>query len=33
VKGLKAGDTVRARVKRVAQSGALILTVKGVPKG
>ncbi|MGQ9889928.1 MAG: TIGR03986 family type III CRISPR-associated RAMP protein [Aggregatilineales bacterium] len=31
-KGLKAGDTVRARVKRIAQSGAVILTVKGVPK-
>jgi exosome complex RNA-binding protein Rrp4 len=32
VKGLKPGDSLRARVKRVAQSGAFILTVKGLPK-
>ncbi len=32
-KGLKVGDKVRAKVKRIAQSGAAMLTTKGVPKG
>jgi CRISPR-associated protein (TIGR03986 family) len=32
VKGLKVGDTVRTKVKRVAISGAVILTMRGVPK-
>lgn len=31
-KGLKVGDKVRVRVKRIAGSGAAILTVRGVPK-
>ena len=31
-KGLKVGDKVRAKVKRIAQSGAAMLTTKGVPK-
>jgi hypothetical protein len=31
-RSLKAGDKVRVRVKRIAFSGAAILTVKGLPK-